>query len=75
MDDNVKLTLSSPDVAQILDALSQRLAAWKNTKEYLLTGYADDNYCVEECSDAEEAHRIGKRYGVIMNSIKQQAYG
>lgn len=74
MDENVTLILSRPDVTQILDALSQRLENWKYTERYLQTGYADESYCVEECSDAKEAHRIAERYDSIINSIEQQAY-
>jgi len=74
MDENVTLTLSKPDVAQILDALYQRLDTWKYTEQYLQTGYADESYCIEECSEAEEAHRIAECYGKIINSIDQQAY-
>ena len=74
MDGNVTLILSRPDVAQILDALSQRLETWKYTERYLQTGYADESYCVEECSGVEEAHRINKRYAAIIELIEQQAY-
>jgi hypothetical protein len=74
MDNNVTLILSRPDVTQILDALSQRLETWKYTGRHLQTGYADDRYYVEECSDAEEAHRIAERYGSIINSIEQQSF-
>jgi hypothetical protein len=74
MDENVTLTLSKPDVAQILDGLYQRLETWKYTEHYLQTGYVDERYCVEECSDAEEAHGIAERYDSMINSIEQQAY-
>jgi len=75
MDDNVALILSRPDVAQILDGLRQRVETWKYTEGYLQTGYADESYCIEECSYAEEAHRIAKHYSEIIKSIEQQAYG
>jgi len=74
MGHNLTLILSSADVTQILDALSQRLKAWKHTEQYLQTGYADHSYCIEECSDAEEAGAIAKRYATIIESIEQQTY-
>ena len=74
MDNNVTLTISRTDVTQILDALSQRLETWKNTRVFLQKGYADENYCIEECSDAEEANRIADRYSKIIRLIEQQSY-
>ena len=71
---NVTLTLSGLDVAQVLDALSQRLDAWKYTEQYLQTGYVDESHCVEECSDAPEAHGSAERYSAIIDLIENQAY-
>lgn len=71
---DVILNLPKLMVGQILDALYQRLETWKYTERYLQTGYADENYCVEECSDAEEAHRIAQYYNEIIKLVEQQAY-
>ena len=74
MNENVTLTLSKPDVAQILDALYQRLETWKYTEQYLQTGYADESHCVEECTGAKEARQIAERYSTIIRSIERQAF-
>ena len=74
MDENVTLIISRSDATQILDGLCQRLETWRYTERYLQTGYADESYCVEECSDVEEAHRIAKSYGALINSVEQQSY-
>jgi len=72
MDENITLTLSKLDIAQILDALYQRLETWKYTEQYLQTEYIDENYCVEECFNAEEAHIIARYYDEIIKSIEKQ---
>lgn len=72
--DNVTLILSRADVTQILDALSQRSETWKCTEHYLQTGYADETCCIEECSEAEEAHRIAELYDTIIASIEEQTF-
>lgn len=74
MDHDIILTLQRLDVGQILDALYQRLETWRYTEQYLQTSCIDERYCVEECSNAEEAHRIAQYYNKIISSIEQQAY-
>ena len=69
---NVILILPSIEVFQILDGLQQRLESWRHTEKYLLQGYADDSYGIEECSDAEEAHKIAGYYKEIIKSIQSQ---
>jgi len=72
MDKNVLLTLPRLAVGQILDALYQRLEIWEYTEEYLETGLVREPYCVEECSDADEAHKIADCYKEIIQTIEEQ---
>lgn len=73
MDEKIALTLPSLAVGQILDALYQRLESWEYTEEYLKTGYVHEPYCVEECSNADEARKIADYYKIIIQSIERQA--
>lgn len=75
MDTNITLTVPIATVVEILDALHQRLEAWKSTQEYLDTGYADESYSIEDCSNAAEARRIRNRYNAIVKLIEKQAFG
>lgn len=69
---NVVLTLPRLAVGQILDAFYQRLEIWEYTEEYLETGLVREPYCVEECSDADEAHKIADYYKEIIQTIEEQ---
>jgi len=73
MDENIVLTLPALAVGQILDALYIRLETWEYTEEYLNTGYVHEPYCIEECSNADEARRIADYYKDIIESIEKQA--
>ena len=73
MDENIVLTLPALAVGQILDALYIRLETWEYTEEYLNTGYVHEPYCIEECSNADEARRIADYYKNIIESIEKQA--
>lgn len=73
MDKNLTLTLPSLMVGQILDALYTRLESWEYTEEYLNTGYAREPYCIEECSNPDEACQIADYYKEIIKSIEKQA--
>ena len=73
MDKNITMTLPSLMVGQILDALYMRLESWEYTEEYLNTGHANESYCIEECSNPDEAHQIADYYKEIIKSIEKQA--
>ena len=73
MDENIVLTLPALAVGQILDALYIRMETWEYTEEYLNTGYVHEPYCIEECSNADEARRIADYYKDIIESIEKQA--
>ena len=73
MSENIKLNLPALAVGQILDALYLRLETWEYTEEYLNTGLVREPYFIEECSDADEAHKIADYYKEIIESIEQQA--
>ena len=73
MDKNITLTLPSLMIGQILDALYMRLESWEYTEEYLNTGYVHEPYCIEECSNTDEAHQIADYYKEIIESIEKQA--
>jgi len=73
MSENIKLNLPALAVGQILDALYLRLETWEYTEEYLNTGLVREPYCIEECSDADEAHQIADYYKEIIESIEKQA--
>lgn len=73
MEKNITLTLPSLMVGQILDALYMRLETWEYTEEYLNTGYVREPYCIEECSNPDEARQIADYYKEIIKSIEKQA--
>jgi hypothetical protein len=66
------IELGSDDLHQILDGLEIRAEAWERTETYLLTGYAPDDFIVEECSNADEAHQIAAQYRSIIAKIRNQ---
>ena len=68
-----QLRLESNDLGQLLDGLRIRANAWRNTAEYLESGYvSDDSFVCEECSDSEEAKSIALHYEKIITQIEQQ---
>ncbi len=73
MDKNITLTLPLLMVGQILDALYMRLKSWEHTEEYLNKGHVQEPYCIEECSNPDEAHQIADYYKDIIKSIEEQA--
>ena len=67
------IRLEREDVGQLLDGLRCRLDAWRETAEYMETGYsARDDFIIEECRDAEEAHKIAAHYARIIAAIDAQ---
>jgi hypothetical protein len=70
---NITLTMPSLMVGQILDALYMRMESWEYTEEYLNTGHAREPYCIEECSNPDEARQIADYYKEIIKSIEEQA--
>ena len=68
----MKLTLSTKDISQILDALAIRKETWANTVVYLENGNLDSDCMIAECSDVEEAESITNEYSRIIDSINEQ---
>ena len=69
-----QIVLDDSDLGQIIDGLEIRAESWEKTAEYLRTGEmpAGDFFLVEECSRAEEAEAIAKRYHEIIAKIQGQ---
>jgi len=72
MREDIMLNLPALAVGQILDALYLRLETWEYTEEYLNTGLVCKPYCIEECSDSNEARQIADYYKEIIGSIEEQ---
>jgi len=66
------IRLSSLDLGQLIDGLEARATAWRLTTTYLETGEAPEGFVTEECSDANEAHRLAEHYEHILGSLIQQ---
>ena len=72
MDKQIVLMLPSTMVCQILDALHQRIYAWRVTEQFLRLGYAGDCDPIEECDNPEDAHSIGEYYKEIVTLVERQ---
>ena len=73
MGKQLTLTLDSLDVGQLLDGLRSRAESWRNTVEYMESGYShDDAFVCEKCTDSSEAEQIAKHYEKIVASIEHQ---
>ena len=73
MGKQIRITLESLDVGQLLDGLRSRAESWRKTAEFLESGYAaDDAFVCEECSDSDEAIHIAQHYEKIVGSIERQ---
>jgi len=72
MDRQITLVLPKCAVFQILDGLRERAEIWECTEEYMDTGCVHEPYCIEECSNAEEAHGIAEHYNEIIQLIEKQ---
>jgi hypothetical protein len=67
------ITLDSADISQLLDGLRARAKAWRQTAEFLNTGYvADESFVSEECNASEEATLIASHYAKIISQIGLQ---
>ena len=67
------LRLEGNDLGQLLDGLRNRSEAWHETAIYMESGYTErDDFIVEECRDADEAHTIAAHYDRIIATIQQQ---
>lgn len=67
------IRLEQNDLGQLLDGLRSRSQAWHDTAEYLESGYIPrDDFIIEECNNAEEAHAIGAHFDRIITTIKAQ---
>jgi hypothetical protein len=73
MGKQIRISLDSLDVGQLLDGLRERAESWQKTAEFLESGYvADDSFICEECSDANEATQIAEHYQSLAVSIEWQ---
>jgi len=73
MGKQIRITLDSLDVGQLLDGLRLRAASWRKTAEYLGSGYiADDAFICEDCSNSDEAVHIAQHYEKIVATIERQ---
>lgn len=60
------------DLGQLLDGIRIRAESWRRTAEFIESGYADDAFICEECSDANEAVRIATHYERIITLVECQ---
>ena len=73
MGKEIRITLDSLDMGQLLDGLRLRAEAWRKTAHLLKSGYVgDDAFISEECSDVNEAVHITQHYEKIIMSIERQ---
>jgi hypothetical protein len=73
MGKQIRISLDSLDVGQLLDGLRQRAESWQKTAEVLESGYvADDSFICEACSDLKEATQIAEHYRSLVVSIERQ---
>ena len=73
MGKQLRLTLDSLDVGQILDGLHSRQKSWANTAIYLRDDYFPDAaFVCEECSHADEAQKIANHYQRIIDAVERQ---
>lgn len=70
----LKLSLKSEDVFQVLDALESRAQAWEATYRYLSGDSQEEDAftIIEECSNAEEAEAIAQHFRDIIDVINKQ---
>lgn len=69
----LKISLDSTDISQLLDGLHARARTWRQTAEFLDTGYtADDSFVCEDCTASEEAVQIANHYEKIIDQIRDQ---
>ena len=73
MSDVVTLQLSSLDVGQLLDALSDRAEAWEKTAALLNGEFSSEEFFLaEECSDPAEAEKIAQHFRDIIACVRSQ---
>src|SRR5262245_48851986 len=74
MQKQIHLVLGEIDVLKILDGLEVREEAWRKTAAFLQTEEfpEGEDFVVEECSSAHEAHAIANTYARIIETIRKQ---
>ncbi|EEF58513.1 hypothetical protein [Pedosphaera parvula] len=67
------IKIGANDLGQLLDGLEIRASGWENTAEFLRSGEMPEEFFIaEECSDADEAEKIGRHYRSIVEKIRGQ---
>lgn len=68
------ITLQLPDnsVGQMLDGLDVLIEQWEATERYHASGEVEEDVCIRECTDAEEAASIAAMYLEIKAQIEEQ---
>lgn len=66
------IMFDSIDLGRLLDGLRIRAEAWRRTAEFIVSGYAQDDFICEECSDTDEAVRIAEHYEKLVARIERQ---
>lgn len=66
------LALDAFDMGQLLDGITQRANAYRNTENYHETGDFDTHEPILEVNDAEEARKLAEHYERIAAAIELQ---
>lgn len=67
------IRLEANDLGQLLEGLQSRAESWRNTAEYLESGYnSREDFIIEECTDTEEARAIANHYDRLIATIEIQ---
>lgn len=67
------IRLEANDLGQLLEGLQSRAKAWRNTAEYMESGYSSrDDFIIEECTGNEEARAVAHHYDRVIATIEMQ---
>jgi hypothetical protein len=69
---NIQLTLTDAEVGQLLDGLSVREDAWRQTAMLMRGEMPDDPSVCEDCNGVEEAEAIYGDYSELTAKIQRQ---
>lgn len=67
------LTLDPVDACELLAGIRITADSWQRTAEYLMTDYlSEDEFCIEACSDHNEAQTTARRLNALAQDIERQ---
>lgn len=69
---DISVTMPLSFLGQMCDGIRVLIEQWQATARYIEEGTVDDEVCIRECDDADEANAIARHYSEILARLESK---